>query len=175
MTVPLPPAIVDVEASGFGHDSYPIEVGLVLPYGDSYCTLIRPEPDWLHWDEDAERVHGVSRAALSTSGRSAREVARAVNERLRGMIVYCDSWYHDFNWLSRLFDAAEMSPSFRLEDIRTLLNDDQMAVWHATKSDIIAELRLERHRASNDARVLQATLMRVTGMPSIDLTDEQIP
>lgn len=169
MTVTLPPAIIDVEASGFGSSSYPIEVGLVLPYGDSYCSLIKPEPDWVHWDEGAEKVHGVTRTALRNAGRSAGEVARAVNERLRGMVVYCDSWYHDFNWLSRLFDAADSAPAFRLEDIRTLLNDEQMATWHSTKSAIIDELKLARHRASNDARVLQATLMRVTGMPSIDL------
>ena len=169
MTVTLPPAIIDVEASGFGATSYPIEVGLVLPYGDSYCSLVRPEADWKHWDEDAERIHGVSRAALHNAGRSAREVATEVNRHLRGMIVYCDSWYHDYNWLSRLYDAAETSPSFRLEDIRTLLNQEQADSWHGVKSAILDELGLERHRASNDARVLQATLMRVTGMPGVEL------
>ena len=169
MTVTLPPAIIDVEASGFGPTSYPIEVGLVLPDGDSYCALILPEADWRHWDDNAERIHGVSRTMLKNAGHAAREVAQQVNHHLRGMLVYCDSWYHDFNWLSRLYDAAGTSPAFRLEDIRMLLSQAQADRWQATKSAIIDELKLERHRASNDARVLQATLMRVTGMPPIEL------
>ena len=36
------PTILDLEASGFGRDSYPIEVGYVLPDGSSFCSLIRP-------------------------------------------------------------------------------------------------------------------------------------
>ncbi len=156
----LPP-IIDVEASGFGSASYPIEVGLVLPDGTSYCTLIRPEANWTHWDESAEKVHQVSRETLLKTGRSASEAARDVNAHLRGMTVYCDSWYHDFTWLSRLFDAAECAQAFRLEDIRTLLNEAQAEHWYATRMQVQADLCLPRHRASNDARILQATLGRV--------------
>ena len=36
-----PPAVLDIEASGFGVGSYPIEVGFVLPDGQSYCSLLR--------------------------------------------------------------------------------------------------------------------------------------
>jgi len=32
-TAPPPPGVLDMEASGFGRDSYPIEVGYVLPTG----------------------------------------------------------------------------------------------------------------------------------------------
>jgi hypothetical protein len=157
----LPPPIIDVEASGFGSASYPIEVGLVLPGGDTFCSLIMPAPNWRHWDESAEKVHGVSRDVLLEHGRPAFEVAREVNGRLRGMTVYCDSWYHDFTWLSRLFDAGDSAPAFQLEDIRSLLNQQQADNWQATKNRIIDELNISRHRASNDACVLQATLQRV--------------
>lgn len=160
VSAPLPP-IIDVEASGFGAASYPIEVGLVLPDGSSYCTLIRPETRWTHWDESAEQVHRVSRQTLLNNGRTAAEAAQEVNARLRGMTVYCDSWYHDFTWLSRLFDAAECTQTFRLEDIRTLLNEAQAEHWYATRLQVQADLCLPRHRASNDARILQATLGRV--------------
>jgi hypothetical protein len=47
------PAIIDLEASGFGKGSYPIEVGFVLPEGAMYCTLIQPAPHWRHWDDKA--------------------------------------------------------------------------------------------------------------------------
>ncbi|RTL47966.1 MAG: hypothetical protein EKK46_16625 [Rhodocyclaceae bacterium] len=166
------PAIIDVEASGFGPTSYPIEVGLVLPGGRTYCALIRPEPGWGHWDAQAERVHRVSRHTLLSHGLPAQQVAREVNEYLWGLTVYCDSWYHDFNWLSRLFDAADSAPAFRLEDLRLLLNQEQADAWHATKSQVEREMGLERHRASNDARVLQATLQGVRHPHAAMLADQ---
>ena len=159
------PPIIDVEASGFGARSYPIEVGLVLPDGQAFCSLIRPAQDWKHWDESAEKVHKVQRDTLFSHGRPPVEVAWEINQRLRGMTVYCDSWYHDFNWLSRLFDAADATPAFRLEDLRVLLNQAEADAWHVTKILVQDEMKLDRHRASNDARVLQATLMRVRGLP----------
>lgn len=162
-TVP-PPAIIDIEASGFGSASYPIEVGIVLPDGSCYCSLVRPMEGWTHWDASAEAVHRVSRETLLNHGRSPAEVALSLNRRLVGMTVFCDAWYHDFTWLGRLFDAAEQPQLFTLQDIRRLLNQAEMDAWHTTKTQILAELHLERHRASNDARVLQATLLRVKGM-----------
>lgn len=41
------PTILDIEASGFGRGSYPIEVGFVAGDGTLFCGLVRPEPDWL--------------------------------------------------------------------------------------------------------------------------------
>ena len=40
---------IDVEASGFGVGSYPIEVGVAFPDGGTQCYLIKPEHDWIHW------------------------------------------------------------------------------------------------------------------------------
>lgn len=162
MTIPIPRPFLDIEASGFGARSYPIEIGLVLPDGHPYCTLIKPEPDWQHWDAAAEQVHGITRETLATHGHSAIDVAAELNRHLHGMTVYTDSWYHDFNWLSRLFDAAGCSPKFRLDDVRSVLPPEYLAAWDSTKQQVIVELKLKRHRASNDARILQSTLMRLT-------------
>jgi hypothetical protein len=155
------PGFIDLEASGFGSRSYPIEVGLVLPEGDTYCTLITPEPDWQHWDASAEKVHGIARPLLVLHGRPVQEVAAELNRRLQGLTVYSDAWYHDYNWLSRLFDAAESAPRFKLEDLRMLLQPDEIHRWDGLKAEVIQDLNLTRHRASNDARVLQQTLIRV--------------
>jgi hypothetical protein len=46
------PSILDVEASGFGAGSYPIEIGYISGDGSSYCTLIRPAPTWTHCGSD---------------------------------------------------------------------------------------------------------------------------
>lgn len=106
-------------------------------------------------------MHQVSRETLLKKGRTAAEAASEVNARLLGMTVYCDSWYHDFTWLSRLFEAAGFAQAFRLEDIRTLLNEAQADNWHTTRLQVQTDLCLPRHRASNDARILQTTLGRV--------------
>src|SRR3990167_8850773 len=39
-----PPAFLDIEASGFGRDGYPIEIGFVLSDGEAWRTLVRPSP-----------------------------------------------------------------------------------------------------------------------------------
>lgn len=155
------PLVLDVEASGFGAGSYPIEIGVALDQGEAYCALIRPEPDWQHWDNAAEQVHHIARDTLLRHGRPAAEVAAALNARLHGRVVYSDGWAHDYSWLARLFDAADSTPAFRLESLRCLLNDQQASRWHDTKALVAADLQTDRHRASNDARVLQLTLMRV--------------
>jgi hypothetical protein len=162
----LPPCIIDVEASGFGSGSYPIEVGAVLSDGRAYCSLINPEPDWRHWEHSAETVHGITRDTLATHGKSAHVVASDLNKCLQGATVYTDAWYHDYQWLARLFDAAEMPQLFKLQDLRQLLTEPAMAIWDDTKTQVMQDMNLARHRASNDAKVLQQTLIKVLAMQS---------
>lgn len=155
------PAILDVEASGFGRGSYPIEVGFVEPQGTLFCSLIQPEPDWQHWDASAEALHGISRALLRAHGKPPRWVAGELNARLRGQTVYCDAWAHDYAWLARLYDCAGLMPGFRLQDLRVLLSEDEAARWHEAVRQVRAEQQFVRHRASSDALVLQLALRRV--------------
>jgi hypothetical protein len=88
-------------------------------------------------------------------------VATELNRRLGGLTVYSDAWYHDYNWLSRLFDAADSAPRFKLEDLRLLFGPGDEARWDSLKTEVIRDLQLNRHRASNDAKVLQQTLLRL--------------
>ena len=155
------PCVIDIEASGFGRNSYPIEVGFVLPNGHSYCTLIRPEPDWTHWDTQAEATHHISRALILQRGLPVVQVARSINAQLAGQTVYSDGWAHDFSWLGALFEAAELSPAFKLENLRALLDDQQADRWHTVKAQVSSERGVQRHRASADARLLQLTLLRL--------------
>jgi len=159
------PIILDIEASGLGAGSYPIEIGVALPDGESYCSLVRPEPDWQHWDAGAEATHGIPREVPVSRGRPAAEVAEALNRLLAGKVAYSDGWSNDYSWLSLLFDAARTVPRFRLDNLRALLSEDEAARWHATKDEVISELRPVRHRASSDARVLQITVARVKQGP----------
>jgi len=159
------PTVLDVEASGFGRNSYPIEIGFVLPNGHAYCTLIRPESHWTHWDAQAEATHHIPRALLVQRGVAVPEVARTINAQLAGQTVYTDGWANDYSWLGALFDAADMSPAFRLENLRALLDDKQADLWHTVKAQVSSERGVQRHRASADARLLQLTLLRLRHGP----------
>ncbi|MFC2992773.1 MULTISPECIES: hypothetical protein [Halomonas] len=155
------PTLLDIEASGFGRGSYPIEVGLARPDGSSCAFLILPLPEWTHWDPKAELLHGISRARLHREGHPVRQVARWLNDELDELgIAYSDSWGYDNTWLSLLFHHAGMLPAFRLEALRKLLSEEQLVLWHATREALVAEMGIRRHRASEDARLLQLTYQR---------------
>lgn len=155
----IQPTIIDIEASGFGKGSYPIEIGFHRPDGMAYCTLIQPEAEWTHWDASAEQVHGIRRELLFEKGRPVRAVCLDLNEKLRGQTIYCDAWAYDYVWLSKLFDAASLIPIFQLRDIRELLGECEQTLWHATRAAVELRLQLRRHRASSDARMLFETLL----------------
>jgi hypothetical protein len=154
------PPVLDLEASGFGSGSFPIEVGWVMPDGRARCTLIRPEPEWIHWDEGAERVHGIARGLLLRHGRSPTAVAQMLNDDLSGQVVYCDGWGHDYPWLALLFDAAGVLPRFRLEAVRVLLDEAGLARLQTAHAALRSAQGHGRHRASSDARALQNALQR---------------
>lgn len=154
------PAILDIEASGFGGDSYPIEVGVVLPDGRKYCSLIAPLDDWTHWDAQAASVHGISRAMLAAHGRSPRAVAEELNALVGGGTVYSDGWVVDGPWLVKLYFAARLEPCFRFSALEMILDERQMQDWHAAKQSVLEDYSDKRHRASFDAFVVQETWWR---------------
>lgn len=162
------PAILDVEASGFGRGSYPVEVGYVLEDGDSQCMLVRPAPDWNHWSPAAEGLHHIRRADLLEYGLPTAVVADALNDHLRGRTLYTDAWGHDYSWLARLYDDAGRAPSFRLESLQALLTESEIAHWRALKEQVALVLGLRPHRACTDARLLQATFGRLRAGGHLD-------
>jgi hypothetical protein len=159
------PLIVDVEASGFGGSSYPIEIGLALDDGHKYCTLVHPAPGWTHWDAEAEKVHRIPRDVLLTYGRPVRDVAQTLNELLATRTVYTDGWVVDKPWLTTLFDAARLEMRFRVSPLEAILSEAQMALWHAAKDAVTAGVDLSRHRASHDAWIIQETYRRTLAPP----------
>jgi hypothetical protein len=152
------PCVLDIEASGFGLGSYPIEVGYALADGRARCTLVRPVAHWTHWDTAAEQVHHIARDTLLRHGRSVLDVAAMLNRDLAQQTVYCDGWAHDYAWLGALFEEAGLAPAFKLESVRWLFDEARIAHLHGAQQRARALLGLQRHRASNDARALQHAL-----------------
>ena len=163
----LVPTVIDFEASGFGRGSYPIEVGFVLPDGRGDCMLIKPTPEWQHWDPAAESLHGITRDLLAKYGQPLADVVDRLEGQLAGKTVYSDGWGNDYSWLSTLYEAAGRRPGFRLDSLEKLRTEEELGRWDATKALVFDEAARQRHRASADARLLQSTVMRLRTAPSL--------
>lgn len=158
----MAPVIIDVEASGFGVGSYPIEIGVVLSDRTTHCYLIKPEPEWVHWDVKAESLHGISRELLMEKGLPIREVAECLNRILLGQTVYSDAWSYDSSWIGKLYDEAELMQGFKVEALRRILSEQQLSAWEPTRARVVEELALQRHRASSDAMLIQTVFERTS-------------
>ena len=153
------PTIIDVEASGFGPDSYPIEVGLAFADGSRYCTLIKPEPEWQHWDNSAFELHQISREDLELHGKPIQTVCEELNNALGRSQVFTDAWVFDKHWLNRLFEHAGILPTFLISPIEAVQTECQHNCWDKVRRDIISDYTDQRHRASSDAFLVQSVFV----------------
>ncbi len=154
------PIVIDVQASGFGRESFPIEVGFVLGDSSTYCCLVRPEPNWTHWDSEAESIHGIGHDLLLRHGIPVKHVALYLNRLLGGEVAYSDAWGLDLGWLTMLFQAAGVPKRFKLEALREIMSNKQSECWSAVKGQVASEFTPSRRRASSEARILQLTYLR---------------
>jgi hypothetical protein len=160
------PFIIDVEASGFGPLSYPIEIGVAMEQGRRFSTLIMPPDEWIYWNEQAEKTHGITREILAKHGRPLKEVAGKLNDLLENKFVYSDGWVVDKPWITQLFASARMPQFFTVSAIETILSEAQMNIWHEIKDQFIQKNYLKRHRASIDAMIIQETYVKTRSLIS---------
>ena len=158
------PPIIDIEASGFGLGSYPIEIGVIDKQQKPFCCLVRPQPGWQHWSEEGQAIHGIRRETLFDHGVDVTKIANQLNDMFRGQTVYSDAWGHDFSWLNLLFHAANIPRKFKLDSIVSLLSQAQLDSWNKTKLEVQIELDQGRHRASIDAKIIQLTYLKTQTM-----------
>ena len=151
------PTIIDIEASGFGAASYPIEIGIVRYDGAKWCKLLRPFDSWVHWDRKAESLHGITQQMLQTRGEEPRKVCVELNNFLGNTVVYSDGWVVDNPWLIKLYAAAQVEMSFTCRALEYILSEAQMRVWHEKKAIQTEQLKVQRHRATADALIIQRT------------------
>lgn len=147
--------ILDIEASGLALESYPIEVAWQHRFNsakhDSF--LIRPAPQWLHWDDYAEKhIHHISRESLQ-EGIDVREAAIRLNSALSGEDVYTDAVSYDLRWMKVLFRAAGIEMEFKMLCVELLLEPAKVGSFKAkmSKSTVV-------HRALPDVRQIIQTL-----------------
>jgi hypothetical protein len=74
-----PLIFVDLEASGLGPFSFPIEVGWCTVTGEGEAHLIRPAPEWTDWCPASEKIHGITREQLAERGSRPRRSCAVSN------------------------------------------------------------------------------------------------
>lgn len=164
----MEPIFIDFEASSLDLiSSYPIEVGVASKSGGVKSWLIRPAPLWHDWSIEAEHLHGITREHLAAEGINAVDVAQMLNQCIPD-VCYCDAWSYDSFWFHRLFKAARVKPTFRIESITQLLNTQQISRWSETRKRIIKETGWDTHRAGNDARILLQTWFQLADSSLIE-------
>lgn len=146
---------LDLEASGLGPHSYPIEVAWKSSLDNrSDNFLINPDSaiEWDYWDDFAEEMHGICRTELVRDGISVKTACERMNQALSGQIVLSDAWDFDHFWLCRLFEQTGMTMEFSLKGLEAVLSAEELIQYH-----FISRSQLRRHRAMQDVEhILQA-------------------
>ncbi|MGV6801031.1 MAG: hypothetical protein ACWA5L_03830 [bacterium] len=116
-------AFIDLEASGLGPKSWPIEIGWGFVDWPVRSVLIKPAPTWTldAWEKAAERLHRISMPTLLQEGQPILETAMMLNAALGNAIVYSDAPNYDGFWLYRLYEAAGITANFTLNDFAQLI------------------------------------------------------
>lgn len=154
--------ILDIEASGLGDESYPIEIAWCAVDGDDvFSALINPESagDWDYWDEHAEMdIHGISRDECCAKGENVVTLGRQLETFLADNVVFSDAAYQDQRWIDRLFDAVGKRSPAKLLDIEQAVPMD----CRAELSRRLSELQ-RPHRAEADCLALRELVRQVRG------------
>jgi hypothetical protein len=156
----------DIEASGLQFLSYPIEIGWAWAektHVETRSILIKPTSEWLGWktgwNEEAERLHGISQEQLLTDGLEPSEVCKILNREWQSAEIAFDTGpaAHDARWLSILYRAASAEPSFGMaqlsSDLAILAYARMLRIPDATVLQLERLAPSTTHRAAADAAV----------------------
>jgi len=151
---------IDLEASGLGEESYPIEVAWKNDVtGEQDSFLIDPDTaqNWHYWDEYAEEMHGIERCQLNSKGLDIITACRRLNEKLKDKTLVSDAWEFDLFWLTRLFDETGMKPTFTMIGLERILSKEQRMQFR-----FLARAQSRKHRALEDVEDIIACIKAVT-------------
>lgn len=149
-------AFIDLEASGLGSKSWPIEIGWAFADWPVRSMLIKPADSWSlsAWEKSAEELHGIPPDKLIREGTPVLEAALVLNAAFANAEVYSDAPDYDGYWLYRLYEAAGVRANFRLNDFAELIRP----LASSTPKELVGrahKLEPHTHRAAQDVRHLQ--------------------
>lgn len=156
---------IDIEASSFDNDSYPIEIALgginpqTFSVTETYSWMIAPMKHWTNWSAEAEKVHGISRDEILL-GVDAHEVASEINAIVENQTIWSDAAQFDRRWLNKLMEDTAIAPQYNGVDcvinllFKTLpeirLPDADAMMWISMKGAELVSKTNRPHRALAD-------------------------
>ncbi len=162
MSEPLIPpgkqiAFIDLEASGLGPKSWPIEVGWGFHGWPPRSLLIKPAEAWSleAWEKSAEELHQISPDKLIREGTPPLEVALVLNAAFANAEVFSDAPSFDGFWLYRLYEAAGVRANFKLHNLASLISS-LTDVTPEELTEKASQKAPHTHRAEQDVRHMQA-------------------
>ena len=164
----MKPIFLDIEASSWAFDSYPIEIAWGSTTDDIKSYLINPSEieSWTDWSSNAEKAHGISKNNLLSDGISPFEMCKILDSHLTGRTIYTDAPDFDGMWLFNLFDGCGIEPiSINVSSFDELMINSYAKSAKNTLRDLKQILRFRsreknrdrRHRASWDVEYLVRT------------------
>lgn len=156
------PLVIDIVPSHSDEQriSYPIELGVAMDgNGLTYAKLVRPTETWSNWTKQEEKRHGCSRQKLLTDGERPERIARDLNQLFMNKTLYSAHAERDKWQLTRLFDAAGITPHLKLHDIRDILSPEQRNHWEESRERVIKLTGLCPTRADTSALITRSTYM----------------
>ena len=159
------PIFLDIEASSWAFNSFPIEIAWGSTTTDVESYLINPAQieSWTDWSSNAEKAHGISKEILISDGISPKKMCEILKDRLENSIVYSDAPDYDGMWLFNLFEGCGIEPiSLDLRSFDELMINSYSESRNSRLSDMKqilkfksrAKNRDKQHRASWDVEYL---------------------
>jgi thiamine pyrophosphate-dependent acetolactate synthase large subunit-like protein len=151
--------IIDFEASSLAHNSYPIQVGVVMHDGSEYMAYIKPTPEtWTDWNPQSQDIHNIPRQLLIDIGKEPEVVAAELNEFIGDKSVACDGHLYDQMWATTLYDATSIERTWSLDSISkygVLMHPG--VSWSRYKEFYASDdyLSLTEHDALDDAKLIR--------------------
>ncbi len=163
------PIFIDLEASGLHPDSYPIEVAWNNRKGEIESHLIIPADDWVHWDFNAQQMHGISRSMLFDEGKPISWIAARMSELFGREKVYSDASSFDAAWVDMLYEEADRERKFIVADYQYFIYHlGFQSVWPTLSHDSWKSLKCQRHRAACDVEHHMVAFKMMKSRPKPD-------
>lgn len=167
--------VIDITASSYNSNSYPVEIGLTDGHNE-FSTRITPLPNWNEWDSTFKPTTFPRREEFVDTGCSAKVTAKSLNDVLNSKSVYCDDIHWDSLWISRLFDDSNIEMQFKLCDIADLLiNEHSLSAYFFAKEEAKPSNKTYPEKPISNARTTRYALEHALDISSgiIHLTIEE--
>ncbi|MEP3562017.1 MAG: hypothetical protein ABJM19_11265 [Marinobacter sp.] len=154
--------ILDIEASGIGNGSYPVEIAWSRVDGSqSFSALINPDSvdGWEGWSDEAIR-RGLTRKECCERGEPAAYVARQVSRLLTDYPVFSESPVQDQKWLDALFTAIGKPWPVQLIPIEHAVKASQRCALNSR-----LKTRRDAHNAAANCLLLSREIKQINAEP----------